>query len=191
MISKFPTAVVLAAACVTSTLALAQDEKTALATKLAQIQLKSDGAAMTGRLTAEAVQVPLANWSQRLNESVPPARQKEVRDQLDVELKKFAENTHKAIETQAGKTAEATLVPLFKEKLTEDEMRTIIAFLESPASAKFQSAAEAGNDAWLEKLFEATKTAVESNIKSFDAAATRIVGVPAGAAPKTGSGGGN
>jgi hypothetical protein len=53
----------------------------------------------------------VASWSQRLDETVPPARQKDVRDKLDVELKKFAENTHKAVEAQVGKAAESALVP--------------------------------------------------------------------------------
>lgn len=183
MISKFPTAVILAVACATSTLALAQDEASTLATKLAQMQLKTDGAALADRLTAEAVQVPLANWTQRVEQSVPPERQNEVRDQLNAELQKFAEKTHKAIEAQVGKAAQDALIPVFKEKLTEDEMKIVIAYLESAASAKFQSVALDAGNAWIEKVFEATKTSVENNIKSFDAAATRIVGAPAGAAP--------
>jgi len=115
------------------------DAKKALATKLAQLQLKTDGAAMADQLTGSAVQPIVAGWSQRLDETVPPARQKDVRDKLDVELKKFADNTHKAVEAQVGKSAEAALVPIFMEKLSEDEMKTIIAYMESPASAKLQA----------------------------------------------------
>jgi hypothetical protein len=134
---------------------------------------------MANQLTADAVQLPLSTWSQRLDESVPPARQKDVRDKLDVELKKFADNTHKAIEAQVGKAAETALVPLFMDKLSEDEMKTIIAYMESPAALKFQGlSADAGN-AWAQKVIDATRTTVETNVKSFDAAATKIVGVPA------------
>ncbi len=90
--TRVPAALLLVAACAVSTSALAQnDAKRALATKLAQIQLKADGAAMAEQLTASAVQPVIAGWSQRLDETVPPAKQKEVRDKLDVELKKFAE----------------------------------------------------------------------------------------------------
>ena len=110
--TRVPAALLLVAACAVSTSALAQnDAKRALATKLAQIQLKADGAAMAEQLTASAVQPVIAGWSQRLDETVPPAKQKEVRDKLDVELKKFAETTHKTVEGQVGKTAEAAMVP--------------------------------------------------------------------------------
>ncbi len=94
------------------------DAKRALANKLVQLQLKTDGPAITDQLTNSAVQPIVAGWSQRLDETVPPARQKEVRDKLDVELKKFADSTHKSIEAQVGKAAEAAMVPIFMEKLS-------------------------------------------------------------------------
>lgn len=182
--TRVPAALLLVAACAVSTSALAQnDAKRALATKLAQIQLKADGAAMAEQLTASAVQPVIAGWSQRLDETVPPAKQKEVRDKLDVELKKFAETTHKTVEGHVGKTAEAAMVPIFMEKLSEDELKTIIAYLESPVSAKFQSLGPDATNAWAKRIIDATKPAVESGVKTFDASANRIVGAAAVAAP--------
>lgn len=162
------------------------DAKRALATKLAQIQAKNDSANLASQLTDTAVGPVLANWSQRLDESVPPAKQKDVRDKLDVELKKFAESTFKTVEAQTAKSAEAALVPIFMEKLSEDELKTIIAYLESPVSAKFQSLGPDATNAWAKRVVDATKTSVESGIKTFDSAATRIVN----SASSGGNGGG-
>jgi hypothetical protein len=159
------------------------DSKRALATKLAQIQAKADSAALAGQLTDSAVGPVLSGWSQRLDETVPPARQKDVRDKLDVELKKFAESTYKTVEAQTGKAAEAALVPIFMEKLSEDELKTIITYLESPVSAKFQALGPDATNAWAKRVIDATKPAVESGAKNFDSAATRIVNA-------AGSGGG-
>lgn len=183
--SKLPLALLFVAACAASTGAMAQDSKKVLATKLAQMQAKSDGATMANQLTAEAVQLPLSTWSQRLDESVPPARQKDVRDKLDVELKKFADNTHKAIDAQVSKAAEAALVPVFMDKLSEDEMKTIIAYMESPASAKLQALGADATDAWAKRIIEATRSQVEAGAKTFESAANRIVGAAGG----SGSGG--
>ena len=159
------------------------DSKRALAVKLVQMQQKADGSAMAEQLTASAVQPLLAGWSQRLDETVPPARQKDVRDKLDVELKKYADSTQKVVEAQTAKAAEAALVPIFMEKLSEDELKTIIAYLESPVSAKFQSLGPDATNAWAKRIIDATKPAVESGVKTFDASANRIVGAAAGAAP--------
>ena len=156
------------------------DGKRALATKLAQIQLKADSAALAEQLTATAVQPVLANWSQRLDETVPPAKQKEVRDKLDVELKKFADSTHKTVEAQVGKAGEAALVPIFMEKLTEDEMKTIIAYLESPVSTKFQALGPEATNAWAKRVIDATRSSVEAGAKNFDTAANRIVSASTG-----------
>jgi len=140
------------------------DAKKALATKLAQLQLKTDGATMADQLTGSAVQPIVAGWSQRLDETVPPARQKEA---------------------QVGKSAEAALVPIFMEKLSEDEMKTIIAYMESPASAKLQALGADATDAWAKRIIEATRSQVEAGAKTFESAANRIVGAAGG----SGSGG--
>ena len=162
---------------------MAQDSKQALASKLAQLQLKIDQASMVEQLTLSAVQLPLGNWSERVEREVPAERHSEVRDQLDAELQKFAETAHKAIEDQAAKAAEASLVPIYMEKLTEDELKTIIAYLESPASTKLQElGAEAGN-AWAQKLIEDTRPAIEKSIEDFDAVAAGITGLPANPQP--------
>ncbi|MFT3779876.1 MAG: DUF2059 domain-containing protein [Ottowia sp.] len=181
-LAKLPVAIFFVAACALSTGVSAQnDAKRALAVKLAQMQQKADGPALAEQLTASAVQPLLINWSQRLDESVPPARQKEVRDKLDVELKKFAESTEKIVEGQVAKAAEAALVPIFMEKLTEDDMKTIIAYMESPVSAKFQALGPDASNAWAKRVVDATKSQVESGAKSFDAVANRIVGSAGGA----------
>ena len=156
------------------------DAKRALAVKLAQIQAKADSSSLASQLTDTAVAPVLANWSQRLDQTVPPARQKEVREKLDVELKKYAESTYKTVEAQTAKSAEAALVPIFMEKLTEDELKTIIAYLESPVSSKFQSLGAEATNAWAKRVVDATKASVESGAKSFDAAANRIVGAASG-----------
>ena len=158
------------------------DAKRALANKLVQLQLKTDGPAITDQLTNSAVQPIVAGWSQRLDETVPPARQKEVRDKLDVELKKFADSTHKSIEAQVGKAAEAAMVPIFMEKLSEDEMKTIIAYMESPASAKLQALGADATDAWAKRIIDSTRSQVEASAKTFESAADRIVKAAAGGA---------
>ncbi len=179
--SRLPVAIFLIAACCLSAGANAQDSKKTLATKLAQMQLKAEGPGLADQLTSSAMQPLLENWSQRLDETVPPARQKDVREKLDIELRKFNDNTHKAIEAQLGKAADAALVPVFIEKFSEDELKAVIAYMESPVYAKFRALGPDAANAWAQKVVEATRTTVENNIKSFDTAANKIIGAPADA----------
>ena len=151
------------------------DAKRALAVKLAALQLKNDGGALTEQLVQSAAMPIIQNWSQRLDETVPPARQKDVRDKLDVELKKFVDSTRKTVEAQVSKSAEASLVPVYMEKFSEDELKTIVAYLESPVSAKFMNVAGEATNGWAKKVVESTKSSVEASAKSFDSAAGKIV----------------
>ena len=176
---------VLSALCALPFAAHAQDSKRALAVKLAQIQIKNDSEALSEQLVASAAQPLIGGWSQRLDESVPPARQKDVRDKLDVELKKYVENTRKTVEGQVNKSAEAVLVPIYMEKFSEEELKTVVAYLESPVSTKFQTTAAEATQAWAKKVVDSTKSSVESGAKSFDAAATKIVNGAGGSAAKS------
>lgn len=178
-IRKLPAALALAAACALPLTALAQDSKQALASKLAELQVKTDGVAVAQQLTASAMQMPLATWSERLQKEVPAERQEQVSEQLDVELQKFADKAHALIESRSAQAAQAALVPVFMDKLSEDEMKTIIAWMESPASAKLQQLGAEAGDAWMKNLVEATRASIEQNVKDFDAAAERILAAPA------------
>ena len=150
-------------------------DKKALATRLAQIQQKSDSESLAAQITGSATQPLLNAWSRKLYEQVPPAKQKEVRAKLDAELKKFTETTFSSVYEQARKTAESALVPVFMEKLSAEEMQTIITWLESPAAKKYQSLGAPASQAWIKKILDGTKSKVESGAKNFDAAAGKIV----------------
>lgn len=171
-----PALLLLAAAMALPMAAQAQDSKRALATKLAQIQKKSDAEQITNQLIASVAQPVIGIWSQRIDQSVPQARQKDVRDKLDAELKKLVDNTRKTVGAQVDKTAESSLVPVYMEKFSEDELKTIVTYLETPAATKFQTVGGEATGAWVKKIIDSTKGTVEGHVKTFDTAAARIVG---------------
>lgn len=169
----FPLALTLSLA---STPALAQN-KQQLATKLAQLQVQMDGEAMTQQLTATAVGPMVVKWSQRIQESVPEDKQRDVSNRLDQELEKLANGTEEAVKNQLQKAANDVLVPMYMEKLTEDEMRTVISYLESPVSEKFQVLSGETTEAWAQKIVEVTESQVKTKVDAFEASAIGIVGV--------------
>lgn len=178
-VSKLSAALLLAAACALPAHVTAQDNKQALASRLAELQVKTDGAMAAQQLTASAVQVPLANWNQRLQEEVPAERREEVGKKLDAELDKFAGRAHELIESRSLQAAQSSLAPIFIEKLSADEMQAIITYLESPAHAKLQGLGADAGDAWMNTLVEVTRPSIEQYIKDFDTAAERILAAEA------------
>ena len=171
-----PAALVFAAAAALSTGAHADEaSKKALAVKLAQLQQQNDSDALAGQLTDTALQPMIAKWLQQVQARVPIDRQKDVSDKLNVELKKFGDSAHQVVQTQATRTAQDALVPVFMSKLSEDELKTIVTYLHTPASAKFAAISGDAAQAWVGKIVEGTKTAVQGYAKNFDEAAERIV----------------
>jgi hypothetical protein len=177
---KTSSIVALSLACALGSNAFAQD-KHALATELAQLQTKLDGPGLTDQLAAGAQQPLIQKWSQQL-QAVPAARQQEVRSQLNEALEKFNTSAHQAIQAQIGPAAESALVPIFMEKLSDDDLRTLVTFFKSSASAKYQALGADATNAWAQKIVEATRTSVEGSASTFDAAAAKIVGAAAPAA---------
>ena len=169
-----PLALTLALAC---TPALAQQSKQQLATRLAQLQVELDGNAMTEQLAITAIGPLVAKWSQRVQESVPPDKQRDVTQKLDAELEKLGIATEQAIQAQLKPTAESALVPFYMQRLTEDDMKTVIAYLESPASEKFQSLSMESTEVWAQKIVDVSEAQVKSKVDAFEAAAIGIVGV--------------
>lgn len=169
-----PLALTLALA---STPVLAQNSKQALAARLVQLQVQMDGEALTEQLAVTAIGPLVAKWSQRVQESVPADKQQDVTRRLDAELEKLGDGTEQAIRSQLQAAAEAALVPLYMQRLSEDEMKAVIAYLESPASEKFQSLSVETTEAWAQKIVSSTEAQVKTKVDAFEAAAIGIVGV--------------
>ncbi|MGP1517765.1 MAG: DUF2059 domain-containing protein [Ottowia sp.] len=159
--------------------AAANETNKALAVKLAQIQQKNDARQVASQLVTAVVQPVISNWSHAIEQNVPADKQKDVREKLDAELRKLIESTGKTIEAEAIKTAETALAPVYQEKLTAEELKTVIAYLETPASHKFQEAGGEAANAWISLITKATVSPVEGYLKEFDSAAEKIIAAAA------------
>lgn len=154
----------------------AQDAgKKDLATRIVTLQKAHDMDALIAQLAASATQTVVSTWLPRLDD-LPPARQKAAADQLDVELKKFNEDNLRTIRSRNDRISLEVLVPAYSEQFTAEEMKQLIAFMESPVIKKFYAANPHMANLLAKRLVEATRTDVEARIKAFDARASRILG---------------
>jgi hypothetical protein len=179
-----PATLVFAAAAVLSTGAHANEaSKKALAVKLAQFQQKNESAALANQITQLAVQPLLARWEAQVESRVPVEKQKEVSSKLNAELNKFGDSAHQAIEAQTTQTAQDALVPVLLDKLSEAELKTILNYLESPASAKFAALLPDAANAWGKKVVETTQPVIQGYARSFEETAEKIVAAASTGAP--------
>ena len=172
-------------ACTTVIHAQAAETKTELATKIVKLQQGPELERLVSQLAGSTTQELIANWGPRLEANVPKAKQQKASEALNVELKKYSEDTQQLISKQVSKVSTDVRVPAYTERFTQEELQQIAAFFESPAIKKYQAAAPELGNMFIQKLIDASRADVLARAKKFDDAAVKIVGgTPA---PKAGS----
>jgi len=168
-------ALVLAAGLCLGGLAQAQSKKE-LAAKVVQLQQPAiDNIART--LAAQTAQQVLQSAGQAMG-NVAPEKREAVGKDIQAEVKKFHDDLEPVLRDRATKLAPATLGPLMEEKFTEDELKQVIAWLESTAAKKYQ---QLGNDlqsALAQKLVADTRPTVEPRLKTLETSLQKKLGLP-------------
>ncbi len=160
-----------------STLANAQaDPKLEWATKVVALQQGPELERLVDQLADSTTQELLQNWSPKLEATVPADKQQRVKEQLNVELKKYFDDVSAAIGAKVNKVSSEALVPAYMEKFTLEELKQVAAFFESPAIKKYQAVTPELGNAFLAKLVDATRAEVVARGKQFDDVAAKILG---------------
>ncbi|MDQ3058466.1 MAG: DUF2059 domain-containing protein [Pseudomonadota bacterium] len=163
-------------ACTTVLHAQTADPKIEWATKIVTLQQGPELDRLVSQLAGSTTQELIANWGPRLESNVPKSQQKKASDDLNAELKKYADDTTKLIGKRVSKVSTDVLVPAYAERFTLDELKQITAFFESPAIKKYQATAPELSNVFIQKLIDASRADVLARAKQFDEAALKIVG---------------
>lgn len=174
---KFKSAAAALAIALTCGAALAQGDaqKQDLANKIVALQQGAEMDQLSAQLTNQAVGPMVAKWGPRLQSEVPESRRKEVTDKLNEELNKFREDTYTIIRGKANQVSSETLGPIYMERFSEEELRQLIAFFDSPVVKKYQAALPEMLNAMIKKLVETVRGDVQTRTAAFDAAAAKLI----------------
>ena len=159
------------------------DPKLEWATKAVALQQGPELERLIGQLADSATQDILQNWGPKLQSDVPPAKMEQAKERLNIELKKYFDDVSTTINGKAGKVSANALIPAYMERFTLDELKQLVAFFESPAIKKYQSAAPELGSLFVKQLIEETRSDVIVRSRQFDDAATKIIGTAP--APRT------
>jgi len=177
-------ALVLALLGATALGAQAQTKKE-LAAKVVQLQqagIENVGRAIAGRTSQQVLQAA-GQGLQR----VAADKREAVGREVQADVKKFFEEIEPLLKKRATELAAGTLGATYEERFSEDELKQIIAWLDSPTSRKFaQFDAEQGN-ALAEKLMTDMRPTVEPKLKALETTLAKRLGAtvqPAASAPK-------
>ncbi|MEK8025693.1 MAG: hypothetical protein RLY78_2517 [Pseudomonadota bacterium] len=181
---RFPLARTLALtalACATTLSAAQAADKKALVQKVLQLQqpaIEAIGAGMVVQTTQQ-----LLNGAGRYIGQVPADKRELIGNEIKAEAKKFVEDNVPAMKSAAVKAAPATYGAALEEKFSEDELKTLVAWLESPVSRKFQQMGIESQQALVQKIAADNRSTLEGKFKALDQSIAKKLGLPANAAP--------
>lgn len=142
----------------------------------------------------QLAQQPLARLLLPLNQAlqarVPADKRQSVAKDIDAEARKFLEGVSPLLRERAIKLAPEVLGPILDQKFSEDELKQLAAWLDSPVNKKFQQVSGEIQQAFTQRLVADTRAEVEPKLRAFEERVGPMVGIsassPAGAsAPKS------
>lgn len=121
---------------------------------------------------------------------VPEDKREALGKQVQADVKGFYDDILVRLHDSGVKNAPLILGPMLEEKFTEDELKQIATWLESPASKKFQQIGGEMQSQLSRKLIEDTRPAIEPKLKTLEQTLQKRFAqfAPAGAASAPASG---
>jgi hypothetical protein len=117
---------------------------------------------------------------------VPPEKREALGAELQAEVKKFFDDIAPVLRAAALKSAPSTIGASLEEKFSEDELKVLIGWLESPVSKKYQQMSGEMQQALGQKVVADTRPQVEPKLKALEGVMgsklRAAVGEPAAAA---------
>jgi len=117
---------------------------------------------------------------------VPADKRDAVAKEIQGDVRKFYDEAAPLLRERVVKLAPATLGAALEEKFSEDELKTLIAWLESPVSRRYQQLAAEQQQALGKKLVEDTRAQIEPKLSALEktiAGRLSAASAPAKAAP--------
>ena len=147
--------------------------------------LQQSSIELTGQALVERpAQQMLQQAGLALQTRVPAEKREAVAKLVQDDVKKYLDETAPLVRQQAVKLAPTTIGPLLEEKFNEDELKQLIAFMESPVNRKYLQMGNELQKALGEKLVAQTKAAVEPKVKALEQAIVNHLGLPPAPAAK-------
>jgi len=147
------------------------------------LQLQQPGIEAVAR---NLVEQPAAQMMQAagaaLRTQVPADKREATATAINSDLKKYADEAIPLARDRAIKLAPSTIGAVLDEKMTEDELKQVLAIMESAAFAKYQKLQPEMQQALTAKLVAETRPLIEPKINALDQSVAKRLGLEAPAA---------
>ncbi|MDT8998067.1 DUF2059 domain-containing protein [Paucibacter sp. APW11] len=179
---------VAAAALVCAGQVLAQSSTTSPAKKELITKLLTMQQAGIETLARTVLQAPVGQLMQGASSAVrqmPAEKREAAAKAIEADVKKFVDDNGPFIRDRAVKLAPSTVGAILDERFSEDELRQLLAWLESPTSKKFNQVSNDMQKALTDKLLAEIGPTLDTRFSTLQQSVAKTLGVsvpPAGAA---------
>ena len=153
------------------------------------VQLHLQGIENVGRVIAGQTSQQMLQAAGQALPRVAADKREAVGKDIQDDVKKFYDEVEPLLKKRAVELAPATVGAAYEEKFSEDELKVIIAWLESPVSKKYAQIDRDQGNALAEKVVADTRPTIEPKLKALEAAVAKRLGVaanePGASAPKS------
>jgi hypothetical protein len=143
------------------------------------LQLQQPGIESLGSSLAAAPAMRLRQpAAAALQQRVAADKREAVAREIEADVRKYLDETTPIMRSQAIKLAPSTYGAMLEERFTEDELRQIVALLESPVNRKFMSLMPEMRRALAEKLVGETRATIEPKVRALEQTVSGRLGLP-------------
>ena len=142
------------------------------------LQLQQPGVENIGRVIAGQTSQRVLQAAGQAMPRIAADKREAVGKDVQADVKKFYDEIEPILRKRAIDLAPATLAPMYEEKFNEDELKIVIAWLESPVSKKFQQVDGEIANTLAQKVVTETRGAVETRLKTLETSLAKKLGVP-------------
>jgi len=143
------------------------------------VQLHMQGIENVGRVIAGQTSQQMLQAAGQALPRVPADKREAVGKEIQDDVKKFYDEVEPMLKKRAVELAPATVGAAYEEKFSEDELKVVIAWLESPVSKKYAQMDRDQGNALAEKVVADTRPTIEPKLKALEATVAKRLGVPA------------
>ena len=162
--------------CMAQAAAPASPAKKALVDKM--LAIETAGLDQFARELIQRPMIPFLQQVQGALQQVPADKREATKNALEAQVKKFIEDSVPQVKASATKLMPSTIGTLIDERFTEDELRQIIAWIESPTSKKWGGAQPDLFKALAEKTMAESGPALEPRYKTLQQDIVKTLGLP-------------
>ena len=113
-----------------------------------------------------------------IQQQVPPEKREATGRAIEAEVKKYVDESYPIVRERALKIAPSTIGAVLEAKMSEDELRALLAWLDSPTNKKYQQVALDVRNTFAQKLLAEMPALLDPKQAALDGRIRVILGVP-------------